>query len=237
MNNLMIKEDTEHLRTNPTQQLKINEAFRLLNARDHLLPIKVTRFFQQKINEEVAALGHTEGPLHRMVYPTKERLLVRAPGEVADFVDDRENMPEDASGNIIQKYRNRMLFMPTSTCVSHCQYCFRQDVLSEQHETGKAALNKSILELDTYLSTHPDIQEVILSGGDPMTLPMESLQGIISAIKSYAQVKSIRIHTKTISYFPQVFKSDEKLRLLASAGVRIPGDIKIMLWKDYVGVN
>ncbi|OCQ53978.1 hypothetical protein Ppb6_00703 [Photorhabdus australis subsp. thailandensis] len=64
---------------------------------------------------------------------------------------------------------------PASTCVSHYQYCFRQDVLSEQHETGKTALGKSILELDSYLSTHPDLD--------------------------------------------------------------IPGDIKIMLWKDYVSVN
>ncbi|WP_434524781.1 radical SAM protein [Photorhabdus asymbiotica] len=221
MNNLVIEKNFGHSRTIPAQQVKINEQFRLQNAYDNLLPIKVTRFFQQKIDEEVAALGHTEGPLHRMIYPTKERLLVRAPGEVADFVDDRENMPEDAPGNIIQKYQNRMLFMPTSTCVSHCQYCFRQDVLSEQHETGKTELDKAILELGSYLSTHPDIQEVILSGGDPMTLPMESLQSIISVIKSHAQVKSIRIHTKTISYFPQVFKSDEKLRFLASAGVRL----------------
>ncbi|KER04634.1 radical SAM protein [Photorhabdus temperata] len=221
MNNLIIKEDTGHLRTSPTQQLKINEAFRLLNARDHLLPIKVTRFFQRKIDEEITALGHTEGPLHRMVYPTKERLLVRAPGEVADFVDDRENMPDDALGNIIQKYRNRMLFMPTSTCASHCQYCFRQDVLSEQHETGKKIFDKAILELDSYLSTHPDVEEVILSGGDPMTLPTELLKSIFSTIKSHKQVRSIRIHTKTISYSPQVFKSDEKLKLLASAGVRL----------------
>ncbi|WP_207627048.1 hypothetical protein [Photorhabdus stackebrandtii] len=136
MNNLIIKEDSGHLRISPTQQLKINEEFRLLNARDHLLPVKMTRFFQQKIDE------------------------------VTDFIDDRENMPDDAPGNIIQKYRNRMLFIPTSTCASHCQYCFHQDVLSEQHETGKKIFDKAILELDSYLSTHPDVEEVILSDGN-----------------------------------------------------------------------
>lgn len=155
-----------------------------------------------------------------MVYPTRERLSLRAPGEVADFVEDRGNMPINTPGTIIQKYRNRLLFMPTSTCAAHCLYCFRQDVLSEQHETGEAALKKAIQDLGTYLTHHRRVQEVILSGGDPMTIPLQALKEILSAVSNKAQ-RNVRIHTKTISYAPQVFRNRKKLSLLASAGVRL----------------
>src|SRR5580658_10981846 len=102
-------------------QTEINQVFAKLSQRENLLPIKVTPFFQKKVQEEVAILGHNEGPLHRIVYPTKERLNVRVLGEVPDFVDDRTNMPDLAPSTIIQKYKNRILFLPTSTCASHCQ--------------------------------------------------------------------------------------------------------------------
>ncbi|ESW76199.1 hypothetical protein X772_32375 [Mesorhizobium sp. LSJC280B00] len=199
----------------------VNEQFEILRVRERLLPIKVSTFFKRKVDEEIEQLGHTEGPLHRMVYPTNERLNIRAPGEVPDFVDDRVNMPPDTTGNIIQKYRDRILYMPTSTCVSHCQYCFRQDVLSEPQHSQRSMFIDSVEQLSGYLDTYTDAEEVILSGGDPMTLTAPSLAKIFEVIKAHRHIRSIRIHTKAISYNPQLIIDERKLGLLSSAGVRL----------------
>jgi lysine 2,3-aminomutase len=161
------------------EQFKINQHFNQIRKSEYLLPIKVTEFFQKKIDLEKSFLKHTKGPLHRMIYPSQERLHIRAPGEVADFVDDRDNMPEGIPDTVIRKYDNRALFLPTSTCAAHCQYCFRQDVLSEQHETKDHAIDYKLKLLSDYLKDKPAITEVILSGGDPMTLPFNHLEKII----------------------------------------------------------
>lgn len=209
------------VRTNPQRQRMVNEQFEILRVRERLLPIKVSTFFKRKVDEEIEQLGHTEGPLHRMVYPTNERLNIRAPGEVPDFVDDRVNMPPDTTGNIIQKYRDRILYMPTSTCVSYCQYCFRQDVLSEHQHSQRSMFIDSVEQLSGYLDTYTDAEEVILSGGDPMTLTAPSLAKIFEVIKAHRHIRSIRIHTKAISYNPQLIIDERKLELLSSAGVRL----------------
>ena len=207
--------------TSVSAQSIINREFQELSKQESLLPIKVTGFYRRKIEEEVAALGHTEGPLHRVAYPSREKIEVRAPGEVADFVDDRHNMPKDTPDIIIRKYRDRILFLPTSVCAGHCQYCFRQDVLSEQHGQAASSLEDKLRLLREYLKDKHEIKEVILSGGDPMILPLHMLRPIIHSLKEELHVESIRIHTKTISYSPSVFHDEEKLQLLGKAGVRL----------------
>lgn len=213
------KESSGKMSVERLKQTEINKLFNAISKKDNLLPIKVTPFFKKKVEEETLFLGHSEGPLHRIVYPTLERLNVRAPGEVPDFVDDRNNMP-DSNSFIIQKYENRLLFLPTSTCAAHCQYCFRQDVLSEQHDAQSEELNSKLNLLEQYLLEKPLVKEVILSGGDPMTLPPKQLQIIIERLKLNLKIESIRIHTKTISYSPNVF-NEEKLKLFSDYNVRL----------------
>lgn len=200
----------------------MNQAFQLLAKEESLLPIKVTAFYRKKVEEEVSVLGHHEGPLHRAVYPTQERMSVRAPGEVADFVDDRENMPDGLKDVAIRKYENRMLFFPTDVCAAHCQYCFRQDVLNEIHEEkeGPTPLDKNLDNLLGYLAEHPEVQEVILSGGDPMTLSHGKLEKVLSTLKETAKVRNVRIHTRTLIFSPKVFKP-ETVRLLSDMDVRL----------------
>lgn len=72
-------------------QSVVNEKFKTISIKEGLLPLKVTPFYHRKIKEEVAALGNHLGPLHRVSFPTQDRLLLRAPNEVKDFVDDRSN--------------------------------------------------------------------------------------------------------------------------------------------------
>lgn len=198
-----------------------NTAYAALAKTHGLLSVKVTPFYQRKIDEEVAALGHYEGPLARTVYPSAERLTLRAPGEVADWVDDRSNMEDDAKDIFIQKYPDRVLFTPTSTCAAHCLYCFRQDVLSQQKTAPRPSIEQQCDVLIKHLKAHPEVYEVILSGGDPLTLSYAELQTIFEKIATVKTVTDVRIHTRVPIFSPAALKNDDKLMLFAKHNVRM----------------
>ncbi len=204
-----------------SEQEGINREFAEISAQQGLLPVKVTPFYQKKVRDEVAALGDNVGPLHRAVYPSRDRLDQHTPGEVKDFVDDREKMPKGLQGVGVRKYRERMLFFPTDRCLAHCQYCFRTDVLSEEHARDKVpTLAEKLAALVDYLRSTPEIEEVILSGGDPMNLGLQQLRQILEALREQTNIEAIRIHTRALAFAPQVF-SEEKARLLGEFDVRL----------------
>ena len=211
------------LPTTPAEQGELDAAYAALAVRERLLPIKVPAFYQRKLDEEAAALGHTEGPLHRMVRPTRERFGAPAGGEVPDWVDDRANMPVPGSRAIIHKYADRVLFMPTSVCAGHCQYCFRQDVLTDAHAEGGdlKGLGAEVERLTAYLGSRPEVSEVVLSGGDPLTLSLRDLALVLQGIRTVPTIRSIRLHTRTPAFAPKIFGDDKKLDLLAEAEVRL----------------
>lgn len=202
-------------RTTPAEQADLDGRFADLARRERLLPIKITGFYGKKLDAEIAALGHAEGPLNRAARPPRERFTMAAGHEVADWVDDRVNMPVTGSSAIIHKYPDRVLFMPTSVCAGHCQYCFRQDVLTDQHEAGRTKVEAELDRLVGYLAFRPEVREVILSGGDPMTLPLRDLALILETLRALPRRLAIRIHTRALAFQPKVFANPEKLDLLA----------------------
>jgi lysine 2,3-aminomutase len=111
--------------------------------------------------------------------------------------------------------------MPTPVCAGHCQYCFRQDILSEGHAGGRPDVEAAIAELVAYLPTRPAVREVILSGGDPMTLPVRDLVRVLAAIRAVPQVEAIRIHTRAPVFTPKVFDDPARLDALVAADARI----------------
>lgn len=207
-------------RTTVTEQASLDARYDEMARAERLLPIKITGFYQKKLDAEIAALGHTEGPLNRAVRPSRERFGRHAPHEVADWVDDRSNMPVAGSSTIVHKYPDRVLFMPTGVCAGHCQYCFRQDVLTDAHGE-RAAVERETDRLVTYLRTRPDVTEVVLSGGDPMTLPLRDLEMIVGRLRALPGIRSLRIHTRALAFQPKIFADSDKIALLAKADVRV----------------
>lgn len=99
---------------------------------------------------------------------------------------------------IIHRYKKRILFTPTVNCPIHCRYCFRKNELNP----GEDFLKGSIKSLTNYLLDHPDVEEVILTGGDPLILSDEKLLEIAEVI-SISSVKYFRIHTRTPIILPE----------------------------------
>lgn len=184
----------------------LRQEFAALAKRKGLLPVSVTPHYQTLIAAEAAALGGTPGPLYKVAYPTQERLALQAPGEVPDFVHDHANMPAELPHTVIQKYPNRVLFLITEQCNGHCMYCFRQQVLLDQGQ--RQDLPTKIRGLIDYVRQRPAVEEVIFSGGDPLTVPLPDLEHAFAQIRAHTQVRHIRVHTRQLAYQPEVFTED-----------------------------
>ncbi len=139
--------------------------------------------------------GDPSDPLLRQVLPIDKEHLPQ-PGFVSDPVGDLDSL---ASAGLIHKYQARALVIATGACGVHCRYCFRREFpysdAGSRRENWKPAID--------YVANRPDVQEVILSGGDPLTLTDSNLLELISRMDAIAHVKRIRIHTRMPIVIPQ----------------------------------
>jgi len=146
-------------------------------------PLKVPKDFLAQIQ-----LNDPTDPLLKQVLPLKIEHQT-ADGFSQDPVSDLAFNP---TPSLIHKYHGRVLLIASPKCDIHCRYCFRRHFpYSEQTNTRhwKKALD--------YIAQNPSIHEVILSGGDPMSLSEKSLIQLIEKIEAIPHIKTLRIHSRT----------------------------------------
>jgi len=95
------------------------------------------------------------------------------------------------------KYPETLLVLVTNECFEYCPYCFRKRNFKKTDEVCK-----SYIQLKNYIDNHPEITNILLSGGDPLTLSLDVLNKILVTIPKHLK---IRIGTRAITYRPQVF--------------------------------
>jgi lysine 2,3-aminomutase len=135
------------------------------------------------------------GPIRKQVVPVSEELKV-AGCEIGDPIGDNAHSPVKG---LVHRYPDRVLIWPTKNCAIHCRFCFRK------HLTGPKQWFLTPLEVGEiikYLQQHPEIQEVIFSGGDPLLMPDKLLDFWMQKIKFVGHIKRIRFHTKLFSALP-----------------------------------
>lgn len=93
---------------------------------------------------------------------------------------------------LIHRYHSRALFIPTSLCPVHCRYCFRKNELNSSDELFDADFNQTL----SYLKSHPEISEIIFTGGDPLTLSNEKIKNYLFSFAEIPTIKDIRFHTR-----------------------------------------
>lgn len=184
--------------------------------KESLLPIKVSDFYMKKVVEEVQTIG-IGGPLFLSVIPTMDKLCIHSNVEMRDYVEEYNHMPISGAEYIIQKYEDRVLVIITEICFSHCQYCFRTYNLANfQKSNLKETIKEKIEVLKEYLLRNRKIKEVILSGGDPLSIGYDNLAYILSELRHW----DVRIHTRAIVYAPYVF-SDKVIELFSKYNIRL----------------
>ncbi|MFK7794393.1 MAG: KamA family radical SAM protein [Gammaproteobacteria bacterium] len=158
-----------------------------LDKIDSLFPIQIS---QQFINQH--PLG---GPVLRQYLPSTLELL-DPPGYTQDPVGD---LSATIQPGVIKKYNHRVLLITNNTCPIHCRYCFRKDFPYPQSNPNTHQFKQAL----DFCQRDESINEIILSGGDPLSLEDESLNHLFKAIEKIPHIKTIRLHTKFPSVFPQ----------------------------------
>lgn len=141
--------------------------------------------------------GNPHDPLLKQVLTTAREQL-----EVAGFEFDPLLETEEGSGftlapGLLQKYAGRALLITTGACAIHCRYCFRRHFPYAEHRAD---------QLDAALGTlaaDQTIEEIILSGGDPLMLDDEAFAGLIGRLAAIKHIQRIRIHTRMPIVLPQ----------------------------------
>jgi EF-P beta-lysylation protein EpmB len=152
--------------------------------------------FSLRVPRGFAALmrkGDPEDPLLLQVLP---RGIETA--QVAGFSSDPvgDHLAEQSPG-LLHKYHGRILIVTTGACAIHCRYCFRR------HYPYASATPSQWRHIMAYLKADSAIDEVILSGGDPLMLSTGKLGAWLAQLETLPQIKRIRIHTRLPVVLPQ----------------------------------
>jgi EF-P beta-lysylation protein EpmB len=153
-------------------------------------PLRVPRGYVARMQK-----GNPADPLLRQVLPLGEELLSTEDYN-SDPVGDLAAM---AIPGLLHKYAGRVLLITTAACGIHCRYCFRRHF---PYIEAKAAMDNWQAALD-YIAADTSIHEVILSGGDPLSLSDQRLSRLVDRLAAIPHLKRLRLHTRQVIVLPE----------------------------------
>lgn len=132
---------------------------------------------------------HPFCPVRRQSIPTRAEATV-SPGELADPLGEDLHRP---TTSIVHKYPDRVLLLALDRCSVYCRHCTRRRITGQpETEIDKEAVRDAV----EWLHDHPEVRDVLISGGDPFLLPTQRLDELLSAIREVPHVQMIRIGTR-----------------------------------------
>lgn len=190
-------------------------AGRLSDTAAAQFPLRVPRGFVARMHP-----GDPHDPLLRQVLPLddEERLV---PGFGLDAVGDAA---ATAAAGVIHKYRGRALLVATGSCAVHCRYCFRRHFPYAEQTAARDGWAPAVAHLQADSSIH----EIILSGGDPLSLATHKLAELTDALHHVPQLRRLRIHTRLPVVLPE--RVDEALVAWLSA---LPWPVAVVLHANH----
>lgn len=168
---------------------------------------RARRLFAMRVPRPFAAKmrpGDVNDPLLRQVLP-----LVEEFNEVPGFVTDPLDEHHSALPGLLHKYRSRVLLVVRGGCAVNCRYCFRRHFPYADNSPNQAGWREAL----DYIAAHPEINEVILSGGDPLMAKDAQLATLLDGLESISHLTRVRIHTRLPVVIPSRLTSDLLQRL------------------------
>jgi len=132
--------------------------------------------------------GDANDPLLRQILPIGAELL-QTPDFIADPLGEREAV---RAPGLLQKYQGRALLITTSACAIHCRYCFRREFPYSEQSSDASRWSEALSEI----ANDSSIEEIILSGGDPLSLSDSRLTALTDALQRIPHVRRLRVHTR-----------------------------------------
>jgi len=159
-------------------------------------PLRVPRGFVARMHR-----GDPDDPLLRQVLPLQVE-DDEVPGFTTNPVGELGLVRGDG---LLSRYHGRALLVVTGACAVHCRYCFRRHFPYDESQSGGGAVSAA----QDRVASDGSIEEVILSGGDPLVLPDDRLADLASAVTEIPHVRRLRIHTRMPVVLPE--RVDEAL--------------------------
>ncbi len=153
------------------------------------LPLAITPYYAGVVYNNKQALRKT-------VIPTSFE-YIKTKGEEDDPLHEENNSPVPC---LVHRYPDRVLFLTTNVCASYCRYCTRSRMVAKDHTCVNTDQWKDAIN---YIASNPQIRDVLLSGGDPLTLPDEKIELLLDSLRRIEHIQIIRIGTKAPVVIPQ----------------------------------
>ena len=171
--------------------LKLTESEKKALSTDGLFRVDITPYYASLINPEDG-----DDPIRKQVIPTAGEILPFT-GMMEDSLAEDRHSPVPG---LVHRYPDRVLMLVTTQCASYCRYCTRSRIVGDP----SATFSKSEFELQLeYLRKTPQVRDVLLSGGDPLTLAPKVLEQLIKSLREIPHIEIIRIGSRVPVFMPQ----------------------------------
>ena len=147
-----------------------------------LFPLRVPRAFVARMTK-----GNPDDPLLKQVL-TSQNEFITAPGFSTDPLDEQSSVVP----GLLHKYLNRALLLVKGGCAVNCRYCFRRHFPYAENQGNKRNWQVAL----DYIATHPELDEIIFSGGDPLMAKDHELDWLLTQLEGIAHIKRLRIHSR-----------------------------------------
>ena len=164
-------------------------------------PMAITPYYLSLVRS-----GDASDPVFQMCVPQMEELF-DPPFLVDDPLEEDHDMPVPG---LVHRYPDRALLIATTTCAMYCRHCTRKRAAG--HREARISVGR-LRQVVAYLQSHPEIHDVIVSGGDPFTMSTEALDRVLSALRSVPSVEVIRIGSRVPVTMPMRI-TDELVAML-----------------------
>ena len=172
-------------------ELSADERSAIADHKGHL-PLAITPYYASLLEA-----NNPLQPLRRTVVPVSAEYC-RTNGEAEDPLGEEQDSPVPG---VVHRYPDRALFLVTGFCSTYCRYCTRSRMVggNNEHRFNADSLERAI----AYLEKTPAVRDVLLSGGDPLTLPDARLEWILARLRKIPHVEFLRLGTKVPAVLPQ----------------------------------
>jgi lysine 2,3-aminomutase len=176
---------------------KLTEAESSYTGGNNSLPVSITSHFLSLIDE-----NDPKDPLRLQVFPTVYEEIE----ETMENVDPLKEVDHSITKRLVHRYKSRVAFLTTDICPMYCRHCFRRRFTGNM--VGPAT-REEITEAAIYVGQHPEITEILLTGGDLLTLSNKQLDFLIKTFRDYSPNLIMRICTREVITAPE--RIDEEL--------------------------
>ncbi len=158
--------------------------------------------------ERISGLVQDDAPREQLLQAAREIQLLQNPNPAGQMELNTPRIGDDVLHGVQHKYRESVLFFPSEAqvCHAYCTYCFRWPQFSGLENLKFA--NNDISILVGYLKHHPEVRDIIFTGGDPMVMNTKTLKKYIRPLLTIPTIRTIRIGTKALSWWPYRFTSE-----------------------------